>query len=231
MQKAWDWSRDGGMEKIWKLLGSYGGEFLKGLGGTLYLAAATVALGTALGILVALLQMSRFRPAHALAQTYTEILRGTPILLQLYFFWIGLPKLFPVALSDFACILIALVVNSSSYIAEIIRAGVGAVDAGQWEAARSVGLSEAHVLARVILPQAVRNILPALGNQFIQMVKETSLASVFFVGELMTSYKTVQAATFLALQPLAIVGAIYFLMNVVLSRLEKRVERRLMVYG
>ena len=130
------------MEKIWKLLGSYGGEFLKGLGGTLYLAAATVALGTALGILVALLQMSRFRPAHALAQTYTEILRGTPILLQLYFFWIGLPKLFPVALSDFACILIALVVNSSSYIAEIIRAGVGAVDAGQWEAARSVGLSD-----------------------------------------------------------------------------------------
>ncbi len=118
----------------------------------MYLAAATVALGTALGILVALLQMSRFRPAHALAQTYTEILRGTPILLQLYFFWIGLPKLFPVALSDFACILIALVVNSSSYIAEIIRAGVGAVDAGQWEAARSVGLSEAHVLARVILP-------------------------------------------------------------------------------
>ena len=215
MQKAWDWSRDGGMEKIWKLLGSYGGEFLKGLGGTLYLAAATVALGTALGILVALLQMSRFRPAHALAQTYTEILRGTPILLQLYFFWIGLPKLFPVALSDFACILIALVVNSSSYIAEIIRAGVGAVDA----------------LARVILPQAVRNILPALGNQFIQMVKETSLASVFFVGELMTSYKTVQAATFLALQPLAIVGAIYFLMNVVLSRLVKRVERRLLVYG
>ena len=92
-------------------------------------------------------------------------------------------------------------------------------------------LSEAHVLARVILPQAVRNILPALGNQFIQMVKETSLASVFFVGELMTSYKTVQAATFLALQPLAIVGAIYFLMNVVLSRLVKRVERRLMVYG
>lgn len=105
------------------------------------------------------------------------------------------------------------------------------MDAGQWEAARSVGLSEPHVLARVILPQAVRNILPALGNQFIQMVKETSLASVFFVGELMTSYKTIQAATFLALQPLAVVGAIYFLMNVVLSRLVGQMERRLMAYG
>ena len=128
-------------------------------------------------------------------------------------------------------ILVALVVNSSSYISEIIRAGVGAVDVGQWEAARSVGLSEPHVLMRVILPQAVRNILPALGNQFIQMVKETSLASVFFVGELMTSYKTIQAATFLALQPLAVVGAIYFLMNVVLSRLVGQMERRLMAYG
>ena len=124
------------MEKIWKLLGSYGGEFLKGLGGTLYLAAATVALGTALGILVALLQMSRFRPAHALAQTYTEILRGTPILLQLYFFWIGLPKLFPVALSDFC-------VHSHRFGGKQLvlycrdhRAGVGMVDAGQWEAAR-----------------------------------------------------------------------------------------------
>lgn len=166
-----------------------------------------------------------------LARLYTEVLRGTPVLLQLYFFWIGLPKLLPFSLSDTACILVALVVNSSSYISEIIRAGIGAVDQGQWEAARSLGLSEGHVLARVVLPQAVRNILPALGNQFIQMVKETSLASVFFVGELMTSYKTVQSATFLALQPLAIVGVIYLLMNVVLSRLVAQMERRLTVYG
>ena len=195
------------------------------------LAAATVACGTVLGILVALLRMSRFRGASTLARLYTEVLRGTPVLLQLYFFWIGLPKLLPFSLSDTACILVALVVNSSSYISEIIRAGIGAVDQGQWEAARSLGLSEGHVLARVVLPQAVRNILPALGNQFIQMVKETSLASVFFVGELMTSYKTVQSATFLALQPLAIVGVIYLLMNVVLSRLVAQMERRLTVYG
>ena len=219
------------MEKIWKLLERYGGEFLAGLGGTLWLAAATVACGTVLGILVALLRMSRFRGASTLARLYTEVLRGTPVLLQLYFFWIGLPKLLPFSLSDTACILVALVVNSSSYISEIIRAGIGAVDQGQWEAARSLGLSEGHVLARVVLPQAVRNILPALGNQFIQMVKETSLASVFFVGELMTSYKTVQSATFLALQPLAIVGVIYLLMNVLLSRLVAQMERRLTVYG
>ena len=122
----------------------------------------------------------------------------------------------------------ALIINASAYISEIIRAGIGAVDAGQWEAARSVGLSEKNVMTRIILPQAVKNILPALGNEFISTVKGTSLASVFFVGELMTSYKSVQSATFLALQSLTIVGIIYFLLNFVLSRLLRVLERRLM---
>ena len=107
------------------------------------------------------------------------------------------------------------------------RAGINAVDKGQWEAARSVGLSEIHMMTHVIMPQAVKNILPALCNEFITTVKGTSLASVFFVGELMTSYKSVQAATFLALQSLTIVGVIYFLLNFILSRLLRVLERRL----
>ena len=215
------------MEKIWKLCLSYGDVFLSGLLGTLWLAAITVAAGTVLGVLVAALRMSRFRPAQAVTRVYVEILRGTPILLQLYFFWIGLPKLLPLDLSDTACVVTALVVNSSAYISEVIRAGIGAVDKGQWEAARSLGLTELHMLQRIILPQAVRNILPALGNQFINMVKETSLASVFFVGELMTSYKIVQSATFLALQPLIVVGAVYLLLDYVLSWAVSGMERRL----
>lgn len=148
-------------------------------------------------------------------------------MLQLYFFWIGLPKLLPFDLSDTTCVVTALVVNSSAYISEVIRAGIGAVNKGQWEAARSLGLTELHMLRRIILPQAVRNILPALGNQFINMVKETSLASVFFVGELMTSYKIVQSATFLALQPLIVVGAVYLLLDYVLSWAVSGMERRL----
>lgn len=127
------------------------------------------------------------------------------------------------------CIVAALVVNASAFISEIIRAGIGAVDKGQWEAARSIGLSETHVMTRIILPQAVKNILPALCNEFISTVKGTSLASVFFVGELMTSFKTVQSATFLALQSLTIVGIIYFLLNFILSRLLRVIERRLTV--
>ena len=146
--------------------------------------------------------------------------------MQLYFFWIALPKILPFELSDMQCIIAALAVNTSAFIAEIIRAGIGAVDRGQWEAARSIGLSERHVMTRVILPQATKNILPALCNECIATVKGTSLASVFFVGELMTSFKTVQSATFLALQSLTIVGVIYFLLNFLLSRLLMCIERR-----
>ena len=126
-----------------------------------------------------------------------------------------------------ACIIVALVINSSSYVAEVIRAGIQAVDKGQMEAAKSLGLSNKNAMRYVILPQAVKNILPALGNEFVVMVKETSLASVFFVGELMTSYKTVQSTTFLAIPSLTIVGIIYFILNFILTKILKVVERRL----
>ena len=217
------------MGKIVKLLAKYYPVYLSGLWGTLWISAVTVLLGLVLGMLVALMRMSRSKLLNAVSGVYIEVLRGTPILLQLYFVWIGLPKLVPFELSDTQCIVVALAVNASAFISEIIRAGIAAVDKGQWEAARSIGLSETHVMTHVILPQAVKNILPALCNEFISTVKGTSLASVFFVGELMTSFKTVQSATFLALQSLTIVGVIYFILNFVLSRLLKILERRLMV--
>lgn len=217
------------MGKIVKLLAKYYPVYLSGLWGTLWISAVTVLLGLVLGMLVALMRMSRSKLLNAVSGVYIEVLRGTPILLQLYFFWIGLTKLVPFELSDTQCIVVALAVNASAFISEIIRAGIAAVDKGQWEAARSIGLSETHVMTHVILPQAVKNILPALCNEFISTVKGTSLASVFFVGELMTSFKTVQSATFLALQSLTIVGVIYFILNFVLSRLLKILERRLMV--
>ena len=217
------------MEKVIKLLAKYYPVYLSGLWGTLWISAVTVLSGALLGMLVALMRMSRSKLLNGIAGAYVEILRGTPILLQLYFFWIGLPKLVPFELSDTQCIVAALAVNASAFISEIIRAGIAAVDKGQWEAARSIGLSESHMMTHVILPQAVKNILPALCNEFISTVKGTSLASVFFVGELMTSFKTVQSATFLALQSLTIVGIIYFVLNFVLSRLLRVIERRLTV--
>ena len=217
------------MDKIIKIWLKYYPVYLSGLWGTLWISAVTVLLGAMLGMVVALIRMSHTKVLKGITDLFVEILRGTPILMQLYFFWIALPKIVPFELSDTQCIVAALAVNASAFISEIIRAGIGAVDKGQWEAARSIGLSETHEMTRVILPQAVKNILPALCNEFIATVKGTSLASVFFVGELMTSYKTVQSATFLALQSLVIAGMIYFALNYVLSRLLRVIERRLMV--
>jgi ABC-type amino acid transport system permease subunit len=181
--------------------------FLNGLKGTLWLALITLFF----------------------VNIYIEVLRGTPILLQLYFFWLVLPKISPIALSDTACIIVALIVNSSSYISEIIRAGIQAVDKGQTEAAKSLGMSPAVTLRCIVLPQAIKNILPALGNQFILTVKETSLASVFFVGELMTAYKSVQSATFLSVSSLTIAGIIYLIVTYTLSKVVGVFEKRLAV--
>ena len=211
---------------LWK---KYDYVFLRGLKGTLWLALFTLFFGTVLGMIVALMRMSKNRVIQFVVNIYIEVLRGTPILLQLYFFWLVLPKVSPIVLSDTACIIIALIVNSSSYISEIIRAGVQAVDKGQTEAAKSLGMSPALTLRYIILPQAVKNILPALGNQFILTVKETSLASVFFVGELMTAYKSVQSATFLSVSSLTIAGIIYLIVTSTLSRVVGLCEKRLSV--
>ena len=194
------------IESIVKIWAKYDYVFLNGLWGTLWLAFVTVLFGTILGTLVALLRLSRCKVFQALTGAYIEVLRGTPILLQLYFFWLLLPKVLPFKVSDTACIIVALVINSSSYVAEVIRAGIQAVDKGQMEAAKSLGLSNKNAVV---------------------MVKETSLASVFFVGELMTSYKTVQSTTFLAIPSLTIVGIIYFILNFILTKILKVVERRL----
>ena len=215
------------MEKIIKILTKYYKVFLNGLWGTMWLATVTLLAGTILGLLVAFARMSRFKPLQALTSAYIQVLRGTPMLLQLYFFWILLPRVLPFNLSDTACIVVALVINASAYIAEIVRAGIMAVDPGQWEAGRSIGLTEVHLMQRIILPQAVKNILPALVSQFIICIKETSLASVFFIRELTTAYKTVQASTFLALQPLVISGVIYLIITSVLSVFAGRIEGRL----
>ena len=217
------------MGKIGSVWNAYYMTFWQGLLGTLWLSALTVVFGTLLGMLIAMMRMGKIHILRWFADIYIEVLRGTPILLQLYFFWIGLPRIVPFELNDTQCILVALIVNSSAYISEIIRAGINAVDIGQWEAARSVGLTESHVMTRIILPQAIKNILPALCNEFISTVKGTSLASVFFVGELMTSYKKVQSATFLAIESLSIVGIIYFVVNFVLSKMLVLLERRLTI--
>jgi len=213
--------------RIIKIIQKYGYVFLSGVGGTLWLSVVVVVAGTVLGILVALMRMSKVKPLSTIANVFVELIRCLPALIQLYFFWLLLPKLFPFMDNDTVNIIIAFIINAAAYISEIIRSGIQAVDRGQWEAARSLGLSERNVFMRIILPQAIKNILPALCNEFISTLKGTSLASVLFVNALTTAYKTAGAATFLYLESLIVAGVIYLILGVGLSKLVAILERRL----
>lgn len=215
------------LETIIKMWNRYGYVYISGLTGTLCLAAITVLFGTLIGIVLAVMRLSKVKPFQWLVRFYVWVLRGTPILLQLYFFWIFLPRATGINIPDSTCIIIALIVNASSYVAEVIRAGIQAVDKGQTEAARSLGMSGVYTMTRIILPQAVKNILPALGNEFITMIKQASLASVFFINELTTSYKTVASATFRQVESIIIAGLIYLLVTTVLGRILALAEWRM----
>ena len=214
-------------ETIAQIWDRYGYVYLEGTWGTIYIAFMTVLFGSMIGMLFSILKMSRFRILQAVSGFYIWIIRGTPVLLQLYFFYFFLPQYLPFELSEEQCIIMALVVNASAYVAEIIRSGIQAVDAGQTEAAKSLGMSGFHTMTRVILPQAVKNILPALGNEFIVMIKEASMASVFFITEITSAFKTVQSATFITIPALMISGGLYLLLTTVSSFLVKLAERRL----
>ena len=212
-----------------KVVTRYGYLFIDGVKYTLLLSAITVLFGAVLGSLLALMRMARFRLTRLIATIYIEIIRGTPLLLQLYFFYFLLPDVLPFLDDKFLCIAIALVFNSSAYVSEIIRAGIQAVDRGQTEAARSLGMNGRQTMLRIVLPQAVKNILPALCNEFIMVIKETSLASTFFIGDIMTQYRVISGALYLVIEPLLVAGVIYFILTFTLSKLVMMYERRMKV--
>lgn len=216
------------LANIQRLLLKYGMNFLNGLGTTMLLALISVAIGCVIGAFVAIMRLSRSKVLNSIATVYTEIIRDTPLLLQLYFFYFLLPDLLPaMRLSKFTCIAVALVINSGAYMSEVFRSGIQSVDRGQTEAARSLGLSAGQTMTRIVLPQAFKNVLPAMCNEFVAVTKETSLASTFYVGDLMTQYQTISGKTYLVIEPLVIIGVIYFVVTFTMSKLIAVLERRL----
>ena len=216
------------LANIQKLLLKYGMNFLSGLGTTLLLALISVAIGCLIGAVVAIMRLSRSKLLGGVATVYTEIVRDTPLLLQLYFFYFLLPDLLPaLRLSKFTCIAVALIFNSGAYMSEVFRSGIQSIDRGQTEAARSLGLSASQTMIRIILPQAFKNVLPAMCNEFVAITKETSLASTFYVGDLMTQYQTISGKTYMVIEPLIIIGVIYFVVTFTMSKFIAVLERRL----
>ncbi|MDL2318662.1 amino acid ABC transporter permease [Eubacteriales bacterium OttesenSCG-928-A19] len=217
------------IENTIKVITRYGFLFLDGVKYTLLLSAISVFFGAILGSLLAMMRMAKLKVIRLVATVYIEIIRGTPLLLQLYFFYFLLPEVLPFMDNKFLCIAVALTFNSAAYVSEIVRAGIQAVDKGQTEAARSLGLSSRQTMLRIILPQAVKNILPALCNEFIMIIKETSLASTFFIGDIMTQYRIISGALYLVIEPLIVAGVIYFILTFSLSKLVAVYERRMKV--
>lgn len=198
--------------------------FLSGTGYTLALSALTVVFGLIGGLILSLMKTSNNKVLKSIAVAYIEFIRGTPLLIQLYIIYYGISDI-PMFLAG----VLAMTVNSSAYIAEIIRAGINAVDKGQMEAARSLGMPISLSYREIIIPQAMKNILPALGNEFIVLIKESAIVSVIGIHDLMFNTDTVRGITFIAFEPLIVAAFIYFIMTFTLSKVLGKIERGLTV--
>ena len=206
--------------------------YLSGLRMTLRIALFAVMIGIAIGIVLAVIKVSAkhskskvLKALAVFANLYTTVIRGTPMIVQIMIIYnliFTSPNSNPVVIGAVCC-----GINSGAYVAEIIRAGIESIPVGQMEAGRSLGLSYSMTMRTIILPQAVKNILPALGNEFISLVKETSVISVIAVNDLMKMAGYVGSRTWDVIPPYVIAAAIYLLMTLALTRLMSAFERRM----
>lgn len=210
-----------------ELLVKYKSYYLLGIKITLLLSLFSLVIGTTLGAILSILRLSKSKILSFISTAYIELVRGTPVIVQIALVFFGSYVLTGVNMDKFLAALIALSLNCAAYVAEIIRSGIQSIDKGQTEASRSLGISSSQTMRYVILPQAIKNILPALGNEFITLIKETSIASTIGVADLMYASKIVQSSSFQPFDPLIIVAITYFIITFTLSRLVGLFERRL----
>ena len=199
--------------------------FLRGTRTTILISLITVFCGAILGCLVALMRISNCKPLQAFSKLYITVIRGTPMLVQLYIVYYQLSfiqypsgTIWGVDMERAIPCVIALSLNSAAYIADVFRAGIQAVDVGQLEAARSCGMTSAQAMRFIILPQAIKNILPAIGNEFITMVKETSIIQYLGISDLMYNNGIVITATYNPLPCYYISAILYLLLNIILGK-------------
>lgn len=224
--------------KIWQWMPT----FLDGTIVTIVLSLTTVLLGSLIGLFVVMMKISENKVLKGIANLYTNIIRGTPMLLQLFLWLYGLPMI-GITFSgigflggtygsrEFITAVVALGINSGAYISEVLRGGLEAVDKGQVEAGRALGLSKSETMSSIIIPQAIRTVLPGLGNEFITMIKESSIVSTVGVFDVMYTSNIVKASTYSIFEPLIVVGVIYFILTYSLSYLMKKLEKRLNTYA
>jgi len=215
------------LKELVNILIKYKEYYIDGVKITLALSFISLFAGTLLGSLISLIKLSKSKLLSTLASIYIEVVRGTPMMIQIAVVYFGTYVAIGLDINAFTAAVIAVSLNSAAYVAEIIRSGIQSIEKGQWEASKSIGLSHRQTLRYIILPQAVKNILPALGNEFVTLIKETSVASTIGVTDLMYASTTIRAASFKSFSPLLIVAIIYFIMTFSLSKLVKLLEKKL----
>lgn len=199
---------------------------LGGVWVTLQFTFTSLACALPLAILLALAKISSNRPLRGFAAVYTSIFRGTPLLVQLGLIYYGLPQLTGHMFSPFEAGVLAFSLNSAAYTSEIMRAGIQSIDPGQWEAAKVLGLSYTQTFRAVVLPQAVRNILPALVNEIVDLLKESAIVSVIGEADLLRRTQIVAAEKYLYFEPFIVAALGYYVMVLIISSFAKFLEKR-----
>jgi His/Glu/Gln/Arg/opine family amino acid ABC transporter permease subunit len=197
------------------------------VGGTLRLAVPAIILGFALGILIGLGRLARSSWAYVSATLYVEFFRGVPLVMVIFWFWFIIPVLVGKSLPEYSVALTAFVVFEAAYLGEIVRAGIQSVSRGQVEAATATGLSHFQMMRHVVLPQALRNMIPALVTQFIVLLKDTSLASIIGYVDLTKAAQIVNNREIRPFELYLFIAAIYWLCSYGMSRYARRLEQRL----
>lgn len=200
---------------------------LEGIWVTLKFVSISILVGFFLGTILALLKITNKQPFKWFADAYTSLFRGTPLILQLMILYYAVPQLTGYDISAYISAILAFGLNSAAYVSEIIRAGILAVDKGQTEAAKALGVGYIPMMTNIILPQAMKNILPALMNEFITLTKESAIVSTIGYLDLMRRAEIVGADLYRNFEPLLFAGLIYWVMVYILTQLGKFVERRL----
>lgn len=198
-----------------------------GAGITIQITAISVFLGLIIGMFVGIARISHVKPLSILAAIYTDFLRGTPLLVQIFLIYFALPIILNQRVDPFLAAITACGINSGAYIAEIFRAGIQAIDSGQMEAGRSLGMTWVQTMRYIIIPQAFKNIIPPLGNEFIALLKDSSLVSVIGFEELTRRGQLIIARTYGSMEIWLSVALIYLVMTLAISRLVAYMEKRL----
>ncbi|OOM82345.1 inner membrane amino-acid ABC transporter permease protein YecS [Clostridium puniceum] len=202
-------------------------SLLSGIGVTIEIAVISLILAVMLGIILGIFSISTSKILKGIATIYIYIVRGTPLMIQALFLFFGVGQAFNIRFDPMIAAIITLTINASAYMAEIFRGGIQAIDNGQMEAARSLGLSYSKTMRRVILPQAVKIMIPSILNQFIVTLKDTSILSVISIRELTATGQIIIARNYKPLQMYAIVACMYFILITVLTLVSSYIERKI----